>query len=70
VNRYLLPHERSCISVRKHPAELAGPLILVSGALVAAGTGQALSVPEGRLGSIPARPAVLPAAGGSLAGDV
>jgi uncharacterized membrane protein YdbT with pleckstrin-like domain len=37
VNRYLLPHERSCITVRKHPAELAGPLILVSGGLVAAG---------------------------------
>ena len=37
VNRYLLPHERSCIAVRKHPAELAGPLILVSGGLVAAG---------------------------------
>jgi uncharacterized membrane protein YdbT with pleckstrin-like domain len=37
VNRYLLPHERSWITVRKHPAELAGPLILVSGALVAAG---------------------------------
>jgi len=35
VNRYLLPHERSCITVRKHPAELAGPLILASGALVA-----------------------------------
>jgi uncharacterized membrane protein YdbT with pleckstrin-like domain len=37
VNRYLLPHERSCITVRLHPAELAGPLILVSGGLVAAG---------------------------------
>jgi membrane protein YdbS with pleckstrin-like domain len=37
VNRYLLPHERSCITVRIHPAELAGPLILVSGGLVAAG---------------------------------
>ena len=37
VNRYLLPHERSCITVRKHPAELARPLILVSGGLVAAG---------------------------------
>jgi len=31
VNRYLLPHERSCITVRKHPAVLARPLILVSG---------------------------------------
>jgi uncharacterized membrane protein YdbT with pleckstrin-like domain len=37
VNRYLLPHERSCIVVRKHPAELAGPLILAVGGLVAAG---------------------------------
>ena len=37
VSRYLLPHERSCITVRKHPAELAGPLILVVGGLVAAG---------------------------------
>jgi uncharacterized membrane protein YdbT with pleckstrin-like domain len=37
VNRYLLPHERSCIAVRKHPAELAGPLILAVGGLVAAG---------------------------------
>src|SRR5260370_37228252 len=37
VSRYLLPHERSCIPVRRHPATLAGPLILVSGGLVAAG---------------------------------
>jgi hypothetical protein len=37
VNRYLLPHERLCITVRMHPAVLAGPLILVSGALAAAG---------------------------------
>jgi uncharacterized membrane protein YdbT with pleckstrin-like domain len=37
VSRYLLPHERSCIAVRKHPAELAGPLILAVGGLVAAG---------------------------------
>ena len=37
VSRYLLPHERSCITVRKHPAELAGPLTLVFGGLVAAG---------------------------------
>ena len=36
VSRYLLPHER-CIVVRKHPAELTGPLILVFGGLVAAG---------------------------------
>ena len=37
VSRYLLPHEFSCITVRKHPAELAGPLVLVFGGLVAAG---------------------------------
>jgi uncharacterized membrane protein YdbT with pleckstrin-like domain len=37
VSRYLLPHERSCIAVRKHPAELAGPLLLAVGGLVAAG---------------------------------
>jgi len=37
VNRYLLPHELSCITVRKHPAELAGPLILAFGGLAAAG---------------------------------
>jgi hypothetical protein len=36
VNRYLLPRERSCITVRMHPAVLAGPFILVSGGLVAA----------------------------------
>jgi len=33
----LLPHERSRITVRIHPATLAGPIILVSGGLVAAG---------------------------------
>jgi len=37
VSRYLLPHESSVITVRKHPAELAGPLVLVVGGLVAAG---------------------------------
>lgn len=37
MTRYLLPHEHSCVAVRKHPAELAGPLILVFGGLVAAG---------------------------------
>jgi uncharacterized membrane protein YdbT with pleckstrin-like domain len=37
VSRFLLPHERSCLTVRKHPAELAGPFILVCGGLVAAG---------------------------------
>ena len=40
VSRYLLPHERSCVTVRIHPAVLARPLIvvsgLVSGGLVAA----------------------------------
>ena len=37
--RCLLPHERSCIAVLQHPAELAGPLILVAGGLVAARLG-------------------------------
>src|SRR6516165_4747905 len=37
VNRYLLPREQSCITVRQHPAVLAGPLILALGGLVAAG---------------------------------
>lgn len=37
VNRYLLPHERSVIAVRMHPAALAEPLILACGGLVAAG---------------------------------
>jgi membrane protein YdbS with pleckstrin-like domain len=37
VSRYLLPREQSCITVRKHPAELAGPLILACGGLLAAG---------------------------------
>src|SRR5260370_6256893 len=36
VNRYLLPNERSVITVRMHPAVLAEPLILVCGGLVAA----------------------------------
>ena len=36
VNRYLLPNERSVITVRMHPASLAEPLILVCGGLVAA----------------------------------
>ena len=36
VNRYLLPDERSVITVRMHPAALAGPLILAGGGLVAA----------------------------------
>jgi len=36
VNRYLLPYERSCITVRMHPAVLAGPFIVISGGLVAA----------------------------------
>lgn len=31
VSRYLLPHERLCISVRIHPAVLARPLVVVSG---------------------------------------
>ena len=36
VNRYLLPDERSVITVRMHPAALAGPLVLACGGLVAA----------------------------------
>jgi membrane protein YdbS with pleckstrin-like domain len=36
VDRYLLPDERSVITVRMHPAALAGPLVLACGALVAA----------------------------------
>ena len=36
VDRYLLPDERSVITVRMHPAALAGPVILACGGLVAA----------------------------------
>jgi membrane protein YdbS with pleckstrin-like domain len=36
VDRYLLPDERSVITVRMHPAALAGPLVLACAALVAA----------------------------------
>jgi hypothetical protein len=36
VDRYLLPDERSVITVRIHPAALAGPLVLACGGLVAA----------------------------------
>jgi Bacterial PH domain len=36
VTRYLLPDECSVITVRMHPAALAGPLILAGGGLVAA----------------------------------
>jgi hypothetical protein len=36
VNRLLLPHERSVLTVRMHPAALAGPLILACGGLAAA----------------------------------
>jgi Bacterial PH domain len=36
VDRYLLPDERSVITVRRHPAALAGPLVLAGGALAAA----------------------------------
>ena len=36
VDRYLLPDERSVITVRMHPAALAGPLVLACGSLVAA----------------------------------
>jgi len=36
VDRYLLPDERCVITVRMHPAALAGPLVLACGGLVAA----------------------------------
>jgi hypothetical protein len=36
VDRYLLPDERSHITVRRHPGVLAGPLVTISGGLVAA----------------------------------
>ena len=36
VNRYVLPDERSVITVRMHPAAVAGPLVLACGGLVAA----------------------------------
>jgi Bacterial PH domain len=36
VDRYLLPDERSVITVRMHPAALAGPLVLACGGLMAA----------------------------------
>ena len=71
VNRYLLPHERSCITVRMHPAVLAGHLILASGGLVAA---RKLTSRSGRpdivLGSVSASTAGLLPSGGSLAGNV
>ena len=50
VNRYLLPHERSCITVRIHPAIMARPLILVSG-LVSGGL-----VAARKLSNRPVRP--------------
>jgi uncharacterized membrane protein YdbT with pleckstrin-like domain len=37
VNRYLLPHEQSVITVRMHPAMLLGPVALVLAGLVVAG---------------------------------
>ena len=65
VNWYLLPQERSVITVRMHPATLAGPLILAVG-WPAGGqeTDQPLSAPGHRLGSVPASPAPLPVSGG------
>ncbi len=36
VDRYLLPDERFVITVRMHPAVLAGPLVLACGGPVAA----------------------------------
>ena len=37
VNKYLLPHERQVITVRKHPAVLAKAIALVVGGLILAG---------------------------------
>lgn len=37
VNRYLLPHEQSVITMRRHPAVLLGPVGVVLGSLIAAG---------------------------------
>ena len=71
VNRYLLPQERSVITVRMHPATLAGPLILAVGGLLAARKLTSRSArPDIVLGSVPASPAPLPVSGGSLAGNV
>src|SRR5215468_4889975 len=36
VNRYLLPHERSVITVRMHPATLTGHLVMAGAGLLAA----------------------------------
>ena len=35
VSRYLLPHERQVIAVRRHPAVLLGPFGLLAGAAAA-----------------------------------
>ena len=37
VYRYLLPHERRVITVRRHPVVLAGPFGFLAGAVIAAG---------------------------------
>lgn len=37
VNRYLLPHEHQVITIRRHPAVLMGPVVLVLGTLILAG---------------------------------
>ncbi|MCW2937549.1 MAG: rane-flanked domain protein [Actinomycetia bacterium] len=37
VNRYLLPHETQVITVRRHPAVLMKPVLLVLGGLILAG---------------------------------
>ena len=37
VSRFLLPHERRVITVRRHPAVLLGPFGLLAGAAAAAG---------------------------------
>ena len=71
VNRYLLPDECSVITVRMHPAALAGPLILAGGGLVAARKLASRSArPDIVWGSVPASPAGLPAPAGSLAGHL
>jgi uncharacterized membrane protein YdbT with pleckstrin-like domain len=36
VNKYLLPHEQQVITVRRHPAVLLGPALLMIGGLIAA----------------------------------
>lgn len=71
VNRYLLPDECSVITVRMHPAALAGPLILAGGGLVAARKLASRSArPDIVWGAYLTSPAGLPAPAGSLAGHL